>query len=229
MAGAVALIVEDAPEYAALGREVLGREQFEVHIAVDGETGVQMARELAPDFILIDINLPGIDGFEVCNTIREFSDAYILMVTTRDDEIEKVVGFRSGADDYVTKPYSPTVLSARIRAMQRRPRAVAPASPVRTFGRLQINLDARTTIVDGEEAPLTKIEFSLLTLLTDEPDKAITRAQMMERVWGSTVGDDHLIEVHVANLRRKLGQPSSRRGWVRTVRGIGYRFDPSAT
>ena len=174
------------------------------------------------------MNLPGVDGFEACNLIREFSDAYILMVTTRDEEVEKVVGFRCGADDYVTKPYSPSVLSARIGAMRRRPRTtLRPPSGVRTFGALVIDLDARVTRLEGHEVPLTKIEFELLSQLSATPEHAISRAELLQAVWHTSVGDGHVVDVHIANLRRKLGLGSDAEGWISTVRGVGYRFEPS--
>ena len=220
----LALIIEDSEEYLALGREILRREGFAVLVARDGETGVQLAREREPEFVIVDINLQGMDGFDVCHAIREFSDAYIVMVTGRDEEIEKVVGLRMGADDYVTKPYSAAVLGARIAAMRRRPRGGA-STPTRVLGPLVVNLDARLATLSGAEIPLTKFEFELLRLLTASPGQVVTRKQLLDGVWGPGLNDSHVIDVHMANLRRKLGETASDPKLIRTVHGVGYRFD----
>ena len=157
-------MVEDTAEFATLCRSLLEREGFEVTVAVEGERGVDLARRLAPELVLLDISLPGIDGFEVCRRIREFSDAYVLMVTARVDEVDKVVGLTVGADDYVTKPFSAREVSARIAAMRRRPRVTRTAD-VRDFGSLVVDPSARDARLDGQVLDLTKIEFDILDLL----------------------------------------------------------------
>lgn len=219
-----ALIIEHETHSSTLGATVLEQDGFKVLTARDARTGVLLARARTPELILIDIGLPDTDAFAVCASIREFSDAYIFMLTTRDDEAEKVAGFRSGADGYVAKPYRPAVLSARIGAIRRR--LGSPAAGLRKFGDLSIDLESRVVQVGAREVQLTRTEFDLLRALTDQPRKALSRSHLMQAVWGSTIGDHHLIEVHTANLRRKLGQPHTSQGWIRTVRGIGYRFDP---
>jgi DNA-binding response OmpR family regulator len=178
--------------------------------------------------IVLDLMLPGIDGVEACRRIRRFSDAYILMLTAKTEEADKIVGLSTGADDYVTKPFSPGELVARVRALLRRPRG--EAVPVvedgaRRFGTLVVDPSAREVVLDGEAIELTKLEFDLLETLSAEPRVAFSRAQLLERVWGpSWFGDDHVVDVHVANLRRKLGDDPAAPRYVRTVRGVGYRM-----
>ena len=228
MAKPKALLVEDTAEFVVLCGRMLENEGYEVSVAQDGERGVALAREERPELVLLDITLPGIDGFEVCRRIREFTDAYVIMVTARDDEVDKIVGLTVGADDYVTKPFSARELSARIAAMRRRPRA--PRSPqLRDFGSLRVDPVAREATLDGVPVELTKIEFDILDLLSGSPRRTFTREQLLETVWGGTwFGDDHVIDVHLGNLRRKIGESAGAPRHVRTVRGVGYRFDPAS-
>ena len=219
-------MVEDTAEFATLCRTLLEREGFEVSVAVEGERGLDLARRLAPELVLLDISLPGIDGFEVCRRLREFSDAYVLMVTARVDEVDKVAGLTVGADDYVTKPFSAREVSARIAAMRRRPR-VTRAADVRDFGSLVVDPSARDARLDGQVLDLTKIEFDILDLLTSSPRRTFSREQVLEAVWGDRPDDDHVLAVHLGNLRRKLGESASHPRFLRTMRGVGYRFDPS--
>lgn len=221
-----ALVVEDTPEFVLFARKLLEREGFSVVIAETGERGVALAKSEEPELVLLDITLPGIDGFEVCRRIRAFSDAYIIMVSARVEEIDKVVGLTMGADDYVTKPFSTRELSARIAAMRRRPRGAA-APTQRVFGDLAIDPSAREVRVVGEIVELTRIEFDLLDQLTREPRRAFSRADLLRGVWGGEwLEQSHLIDVHMANLRRKLGESAAEQRTIRTVRGVGYRFDP---
>jgi DNA-binding response OmpR family regulator len=222
-----ALLVEDTPEFVVLCQRMLENEGFAVTVARDGERGVALARSERPELMLLDITLPGIDGFEVCRKIREFTDAYVVMVTSRDEELDKVVGLTVGADDYVTKPFSARELSARIGAMRRRPRV--PEQPdVRDFGQLVVDPVAREAMLDGAEVDLTKIEFDLLELLSGSPRRTFTREQLLNTVWGGEwFGDDHVIDVHMGNLRKKIGESASTQRHVKTVRGVGYRFDPA--
>ena len=219
------LVVDDEEPLAELVASYLGREGFEVTTAADGERAVVLARELEPEVIVLDLMLPGIDGVEACRQIRAFSDAYIVMLTARAEEVDKVVGLSTGADDYVTKPFSPPELVARVRAMLRRPRAGAVADAPRRFGALEIDPVAREVRVDGASIELTKLEFDLLDALSAEPRVAFSRAQLLERVWGPDwFGDDHVVDVHLANLRRKLGDDAAAPRYIRTVRGVGYRM-----
>ena len=222
----IALLIEDSEEYALIGARLLQREGFEVVVARDGEAGLGLARSRRPELVLLDVGLPGLDGFEVCRRIREFSDAYLIMVTGRTDEVDRVVGLTVGADDYVTKPFSARELSARISAMRRRPR-VTPDPEVWDFGPLRVDVAARETILDGALIDLTKVEFDLLAKLASEPRRAFTRAQLLEAVWGGAwYGDDHVVDVHVGNLRKKMGESGNHPRFVHTVRGVGFRFEP---
>jgi DNA-binding response OmpR family regulator len=222
----VALLIEDSKEYALIGAKLLQREGFDVVVAHDGETGIRLARSRKPEVVLLDVGLPGVDGFEVCRRIRDFSDAYLIMVTGRTDEVDRVVGLTMGADDYVTKPFSPRELAARIAAMRRRPRAAADPE-VWDFGPLRVDVAARESTLDGQLLDLTKVEFDLLAKLASEPRRAFTRAQLLEGVWGpGWYGDDHFVDVHIGNLRKKLGESGTHPRFVHTVRGVGFRFEP---
>ncbi len=222
----VAVVIEDAPDVRILVSETLAGEGFEVHGASSGEEGLGLVEQEDPDVIVLDVGLPGIDGLETCRKIRELSDAYVVMLTTRADEIDKVVGLSVGADDYVTKPFSPRELVARIKAMLRRPRANAVEAPhVRTVGDLRIDTDAREVALEGETVDLTRIEFDLLDALTEHPRRVLSRDQLLERVWGANwVGEDHLVDVHISKLRRKLDDDPKDPAHIQTVRGVGYRM-----
>ena len=223
--GLLALVVDDEAPLAALVRSYLEREGFEVETAGDGETAVELARSRTPDVIVLDLMLPGIDGIDACRRIRSFSDAYILMLTARAEEVDKIVGLSTGADDYLTKPFSPGELVARIRALLRRPRQGAAKQEARRFGDLVIDPLAREAHKGEAVIELTRLEFDLLDALSESPRVAFTRRQLLERVWGPTwFGDQHVVDVHIANLRHKLGDDGNARRYIRTVRGVGYRM-----
>ncbi len=224
-----ALVVDDEPPLVRLVTSYLERDGFQVQAAGDGQQAVELARTWGPEVIVLDLMLPGLDGVEACRRIRTFSDAYIVMLTARAEEVDKLVGLGVGADDYLTKPFSPRELVARIRAMLRRPRAATtvaePAGPVRRLGDLEIDPAAREVRLAGEPVELTRLEFDLLEALSERPRVVLTRRQLLERVWGPEwVGDDHLVEVHIANLRRKLGDDPRAPRYILTVRGVGYRM-----
>lgn len=225
MSARVALLVEDAPEFARLGQRVLEREGYEVVLAGSGEEALGLVADLPVELFVIDVGLPGIDGFELCRRLRTVTDAYVVMVTSRHDEVEKVTGLRIGADDYVTKPYSPVELAARIQALRRRPRAAPDPEPQRHHGRLEVDVDLREVRVDGRVVALTRIEFDLLEVLSSAGRRVVTRRQLLESVWGFASGDDHVVSVHLGNLRRKLRAAAGDLDPITTVRGVGYRFD----
>jgi len=228
-----ALVVDDEAALGDVVASYLKRELFEVHLAHDGHSALTLAREVDPDVVILDIGLPGVDGIEVCRQLRVFSDAYVIMLTARDTEVDTIVGLSVGADDYVTKPFSPRELVARVRAVLRRPRRT-PASgpdseqelhPPRTFGALRINVDSREVHVDDAPIMLTRTEFDVLAALSSHPGTVLSRRQLLESVWGETwVGNDNIIDVHVGHLRRKLGDNPSLPRYVTTVRGVGYRM-----
>jgi len=222
-----ALVVDDEAPLVQVVSGYLSQDGFEVDGAADGETAVAMARENRPDVVVLDLMLPGIDGVEVCRRIRTFSDAYIIMLTARSDEVDTLVGLSVGADDYLTKPFSPRELVARVRAMLRRPRAGPAETAVdrRRIGALAIDPVGREVRLDGTPVELTRTEFDLLDTLSAEPNVVFTRRQLLDRVWGGEwYGDDHVIDVHVGNLRHKLGDDATSPRYIRTVRGVGYRM-----
>lgn len=227
--GIRALVVEDDAHMAALVGSYLEREGFEVTLSHDGLDAVQRAREVDPDIVVLDLGLPGQDGVEVCRQLRTFSDAYVVMLTARTDEVDTLIGLSIGADDYMTKPFSPRELVARLRAMLRRPRPFGGAGPdnanVRRFGSLAIDLVGRDVWLEQEPIPLTRTEFDVLAALSERPRMAFSRRQLVDVVWGETwVGDEHLVDVHIGHLRRKLGDDASEPRFIRTVRGVGYRM-----
>lgn len=223
------MVVEDETELAALVGSYLERDGFEVTLSYDGARAVRVAREVDPDVIVLDLGLPGLDGVEVCRQVRTFSDAYIVMLTARSDEVDTVVGLSVGADDYMTKPFSPRELSARVQAMLRRPRPIGQRGEAsdssRRFGPLVIDPVGREVWLEGDSVALTRTEFDLLATLSARPQMAFSRRQLIEDVWGPAwVGDEHLVDVHIGHLRHKLGDDAAEGRFVRTVRGVGYRM-----
>ena len=223
-------MVDDERPLAGIVASYLNKAGFDTSLAYTGPDGVRSAQELDPDVIILDLGLPGIDGIEVCRQIRLFSDCYILMLTARADEVDKLIGLSVGADDYLTKPFSPRELVARVNTVLRRPRRQAhgtqPAAP-REFGRLRVDAEGRDVWVDDQQVGLTRTEFDILDALSARPNVALSRRQIIDAVWGGGwVGDDHVVDVHVANLRKKLDDPPTEPRYILTVRGVGYRMGP---
>ena len=224
-----ALVVDDERALADVVRSYLLRDGFEVETAHDGESALAIARTLDPDVVILDLGLPGIDGIEVCRTLRTFSDCYVVMLTARAEEVDVLVGMSVGADDYITKPFSPRQLMARVHAMFRRPRAKPtapePAEPPLVIGDLSIDVAGREVELAGEPVPLTRTEFDLLVALARRPHAVMSRTNLIETVWGADwVGDEHLVDVHVLHVRQKLRDSAAEQRYVRTVRGVGYRI-----
>jgi DNA-binding response OmpR family regulator len=228
--GAHVLVVDDEQSLAKVVASYLRRDGHEVSCAFDGPGALAAARREPPDLVVLDLNLPGLDGVEVCRALRTFSDCYVVMLTARGDEVDKLVGLAVGADDYLTKPFSPRELVARVRAMLRRPRTGATGSdeePTRVFGALRVDVAAREVHLDDQPVELTRTEFDLLAALSARPRMAFTRRALIEAVWGQGWGgDEHLVDVHIGHLRRKLGDDPNEHKFVRTVRGVGYRMGP---
>lgn len=224
------LVVDDEEHLRELVRGYLAREDFDVVTAADGLAALALAREREPDLVILDLMLPGLDGLEVCRRLRTFSDAYVIILTAKAEEVDRIVGLEVGADDYLTKPFSPRELVARLRAMLRRPRrgsaAVLPDVPTpQRFGDLVIDEVRREVMRAGQLILLTPLEFNILTTLAAYPGRVFTRNQLLEQVWGvDYFGDDHVVDVHVGNLRKKLGDDAVSPQFIETVRGIGYRF-----
>ena len=221
-------MIDDERPLAGIVASYLNKAGFETALAYTGPDGVRSAQDLDPDVIILDLGLPGIDGIEVCRQIRLFSDCYILMLTARADEVDKLIGLSVGADDYLTKPFSPRELVARVNTVLRRPRRQAHgtrAAAPREFGRLRVDAEGRDVWVDDQQVGLTRTEFDILDALSARPNMALSRRQIIDAVWGAGwVGDDHVVDVHVANLRKKLDDPPTEPRYILTVRGVGYRM-----
>ena len=219
------LVVDDETVLAGMVANYLQRAGFRTSVANDGITAVERALADAPDVVVLDLGLPGKDGVEVCHEIRRHSDCYIIMLTARNEETDKLIGLSAGADDYMTKPFSARELVARVQVLLRRPRADRIVDePVRDIGALRLDPSGRRIAVDGEDVDLTRIEFDLLQVLSARPQAAFTRRQLVDAVWGEDwVGDEHLVDVHIGHLRRKLADVADL-AFVDTVRGVGYRM-----
>ena len=222
------LVVDDDPNVVALARVYLERDGYRVVSANDGVKGLELARKKRPCLVVLDLMLPGMDGLEVCRKLRVESMSPIIMLTARVEEEDRLEGLDLGADDYVTKPFSPRELAARVRAVLRRTNqegAVA-AYPELSFGNIRVNLRTREAAVDGGKLPLTPTELRLLTLLLQEPGRIFSRDQIIDRVLGYDFdGFDRAVDAHVSCLRRKLEAVSPRSSkQIQTVYGIGYRL-----
>jgi len=230
-----ALVVEDDEDIRSLIEYTLSTQGFEVTAVDSGIAAVEIVRLTDPDLITLDLGLPGIDGIETCRRIRDLTDAYVVMITARNEQIDRLLGLETGADDFIAKPFDAHELKARVNAMFRRPRRVVtgPPAPVTTapdhevleHGVLRVDVDGRRAFKDGQELALTRTEFDLLTEMMRSPARVWSRETLLSSVWGTDwASDTHLVEVHIGNLRRKLGETKDVR-YVRTVRGVGYRME----
>ncbi|GAA2476022.1 response regulator transcription factor [Terrabacter carboxydivorans] len=258
-----AVVVEDDDDIRELITHSLTMQGFEVSTASSGQAGLELVVATDPDLVTLDLGLPDLDGIEVCRRVRDVSQAYVVMISARTDEIDRLMGLEIGADDYLTKPFSPRELQARVNAMFRRPRtggsnaaadaggaatsgAAAPgpssaALSVATaetappeddhslvrHGRIAVDPEGRVVTVDEQEVELTRTEFDLLSTLLSAPRRVWSRAVLLDSLWGPGWSEEHLVEVHVGNLRRKLSRtgPEGMRAPIRTVRGVGYRME----
>jgi two-component system, OmpR family, response regulator len=264
-----AVVIEDDDDIRLLISAVLEQRGLQVRSAASGREGLALVEQHQPDLVTLDLGLPDIEGFEVCRRLRMISDAYVVMISASADEVDQLLGLEIGADDYITKPFSPRDLKARVGAMLRRPRQLArpgavtglgavgaredstddgpgaagavaevPAVPApglasaevaagredgATTRRMTVDLEGREVVLDTVELALTRIEFDLLAAFATHPRRVWSREALLRTVWRTEWAQDtHLVEVHVGNLRRKLGEDP----WIRTVRGVGYRFNP---
>lgn len=225
------LIIEDDDSIAAIERDYLVLAGFEVDIAATGGDGIAMGRSGHYDLILLDLMLPGVDGFSVCRTLRGTLDIPILMVTARQEDIDKIKGLGMGADDYITKPFSPNVLVARIKAnlaqYDRLKNADARDRARISLGSVTLHTDTRRVFVDGTEVPLKNKEFELLYFLMSNADIVFSREALYERIWGyDALGDNATVAVHINRLREKIERDASKPRYIQTVWGAGYRFKP---
>ena len=231
------LIVEDEPEIARLIQLSLEKEGFVCHTSRDGLTALRVIQEQQPDLIILDLMLPGLDGLELCARIRQkpgAKDPYILMLTAKGEEIDRVIGLSTGADDYLVKPFSPRELVARVRALLRRSLRQGGQNQGYKTGHFIIDLDGRAasrklTAGAAEILDLTTLEFNLLTLFVSNPGRVWNRTQLIDKLWGSDFfGDERVVDTHVARLRKKIEPDSSNPTFIKTIVGVGYKFEDSA-
>jgi len=219
------LVIDDEPSILNLVSAYLKPEGYEVYTASDGNAGLKSARTFKPDLIILDLMLPGMDGIELLTRLRRESDVYVIMLTARTEETDKIVGLSVGADDYMTKPFSPRELVARIKAALRRIKVGTGAREERgvfSFKHVRIDVGAHTASVDDVPVELTSIEFDLLRALAENRGRVLSREQLLEKVWGSDYfGEMRVVDVHLGHVRQKLGNEAL----IATVRGVGYRFE----
>jgi two-component system alkaline phosphatase synthesis response regulator PhoP len=219
------LVVDDEARIVKLVRDYLTRAGFDVLDAQDGDTALTMARVERPDLIILDLMLPGVDGLDVCRRLRQESDVPIIMLTARVEEADRIVGLELGADDYVTKPFSPGELVARVRATLRRANGEMGPSTMLRAGDVELDTASLTATVAGELVDLTPTEFQLLAALVRQPGRIFTREQLLEAVHGVAFdGYDRSVDSHVKNLRRKIEPDPRQPCYIQTVYGVGYRF-----
>ena len=220
------LVVEDEESYSDALAYMLRKEGFEVAIASTGPDAVTEFERAGADIVLLDLMLPGMPGTEVCRRIRQTSNVPVIMVSAKDAEVDKVVGLELGADDYVTKPYSPRELVARIRAVMRRGQEVEAAPAALEAGPVRMDVDRHVVTVGGEDTRLPLKEFELLEMFLRNTGRVLTRGQLIDRVWGSDyVGDTKTLDVHVKRLRAKIEPDPAQPSYLVTVRGLGYKFE----
>ena len=219
------LVVDDEPSITNLVSAYLKPEGYEVFVASDGNAGLKAARVFKPDLVILDVMLPGMDGIELLSRLRRESEVYVIMLTARTEETDKIVGLSVGADDYVTKPFSPRELVARVEAALRRIEAGAGSGGERSvlsFQYIRIDVDARKVTVDENPIELTTVEFDLLKALAENHGRVLSREQLLEKVWGGEYfGEIRVVDVHLGHVRQKLGHDDL----IATVRGVGYRFE----
>lgn len=216
------LVVDDDPDLTDLVRELLRGEGHSISVAPTGERAEQMARARNPDLIILDVDLPGMKGPEVCRRLREFSTAPILFLTAASSEADQIVGFNSGADDYVTKPFGPQALLARVRMLLAR--GARMTSGPKLISNVSIDATAQVVAIDGQLIDLTKTEYEVLITLSSREGHIVSKAELMRQVWGEWFGDDHVIEVTISRLRTKLVRAGAPERLITTHRGLGYRI-----
>lgn len=224
--GSLVLLVDDDIHICELVRLYLEKDGFRVMLAHDGRKAVDLFKETAPDIVILDIMLPGIDGWQVCREIRRFSQTPIIMLSARDETFNKVLGLELGADDYMVKPFEPNELSARIRAVLRRYGRQEESSEQLAFPGLSVSKSNYTVILNGKELDVPPKELELLYFLAANPNKVFTREQLLENVWGfDFYGDTRTVDVHVKRLREKLEINPDAKWQIKTVWGVGYKFE----
>ena len=219
------LVIEDDQNIAQIIRLYLEKEGFEVQIAPNGDAGLDLFKKRPPNLVLLDIMLPGMDGWQVCREIRKISSIPIIMLSAKDETFDKVLGLELGADDYITKPFEPKELIARIKAVQRRMQSTASPEQELAFPNLSINYSSYQVVYNGQKVEMPPKEIELLYFIASHPNKVYTREQLLEQVWGyDYYGDSRTVDVHIKRLREKLSGEENE--WqIKTVWGVGYKFE----
>ncbi|WP_373535057.1 response regulator transcription factor [Microcoleus sp.] len=230
MAPVKILVVDDDPAIRNLIHRFLSQQGYQVESAEDGQTGLELFEQLNPDLVVLDVNLPDTTGYKLCQEMQRRTGVFVLMLTSRTDEADKMKGFAEGADDYITKPFSLVEIGARVAAILKRKRIVTPAQQQSlTFGQLLIDPVRREVILSNQIVALTALEFDLLYCLASKPGRVWRRSELLHEVWDyEYVGADRVVDVHIGQIRRKIEPDTNQISMIQTVRGVGYKFEPKA-
>ncbi|WP_293131773.1 response regulator transcription factor [Microcoleus sp. bin38.metabat.b11b12b14.051] len=229
MAPVKILVVDDDPAIRNLIHRFLSQQGYQVESAEDGQTGLELFEQLNPDLVVLDVNLPDTTGYKLCQEMQRRTGVFVLMLTSRTDEADKMKGFAEGADDYITKPFSLVEIGARVAAILKRKRIVTPAQQqTLTFGQLLIDPVRREVILSSQIVALTALEFDLLYCLASKPGRVWRRSELLQEVWDyEYVGADRVVDVHIGQIRRKIEPDTNQISMIQTVRGVGYKFEPT--
>ena len=227
MVAAKILVVDDDPAVRNLIQRFLLKQNYQVESAEDGKTGVSMFEQFNPDLVILDVNLPDVIGFNLCQEMQSRSGVFVLLLTSRTDEVDKIRGFSKGADDYLTKPFGLGELEVRVAAILRRQRVVTNAEQQRlVFDKLTIDSMRREVIISNEPVPLTALEFDLLYFLASHPARVWRRSELIQEVWDyEYVGDQRVVDVHIGQIRKKIEIDPTQSTLIHTIRGVGYKFE----
>jgi DNA-binding response OmpR family regulator len=231
MASAKILVVDDDPAIRNLIHRFLAKQSYEMESAEDGKSALAVFEQFNPDLVILDVNLPDANGYDLCKEMQTRTGVFVLMLTSRTDEADKIRGFSQGADDYITKPFSLGELEVRVGAILKRQRPVTAAEQqCLTFAKLAIDPIRREVTLDSELVPLTALEFDLLHFLASHPGRVWRRTELIQKVWDyEYVGDQRVVDVHIGQIRKKIEIDTTQPTLIQTVRGVGYKFEPPDT